>query len=340
MKGGRSTMSTRKICVVPLLLALVLALLWGASGASAGTNDTLRIVAAHGSIPTGAEDLVGGRLLTNTGRPIEKGRVTIDYAYPGERQWHPMTTFETNSNGIYGQRYIIPGTVYFRARFTGGGGYSATATNAVKVVGLGTVPADGTEYVDPANGCAYLVENGAWVGKYCLSQQVDSSGNTIPDMYNMYEFNAASTNHVGNYILEEYTGDPKFNEFRMPNLSIFQTAAWAAIPKATPTAEPVWEVPLAGKWTWVSTTQLISLLNTQAAAAAGQQAAPPASSTVTISGADSYTPAAYQDLVTGVRSVGGNAQLGASVSYLDTNTVLEPFDATICGEVNYVCWNY
>jgi hypothetical protein len=317
-----------------MLLALSAVGLWNAANASASTyNDYLEIRTANTNLPRGSEDVVGGRLRTASGRPIHNGAVTISYAYPGERSWKPITEFKTNSVGSYFHRYVIPGTVYFRAHFSGGGGFTPVTTGAIKVVTSNAVPADGTEYVDPKTGCAYVVENGTWVGKICILQQVDSSGKRIENMYNLYEFNAASSNHVGNYLMEEYSGDPKYIEYRIPNNALFETVAWAAVLRTDPSGSFIYEVPVGGKWTWVSQAELDRLLSAQVAAAAGQQAPPPAIETVNVSGDQTF-----QDFWNGIDRLGGNAQLGAAITNIYSRGVSEPFTPGICGEYGGYCY--
>jgi hypothetical protein len=332
-------MSIRKSFALPALLALALLCLWAtsSSASAAGANDTLLVRSANGSVAAGTEDVIGGKLLTSSGRPIRNGRVLIEYAYPGEH-FKAVTEIKTSSIGSYYHLYTLPSTVYFRARFVGGGGFTPLTTSYVKVNVTRAVPADGSEYIDPKTGCAYIAEDGAWVGKYCETQQVDSSGRRIADMYNLYEFDAASSDHVGNYMMEEYTGDPQFLEYRIPDSIVFQTVSWAAFPKADPGTEPLWDTPVGGTWTWLTTAQLRELMNAQAAAAAGAQVAPPAVDTVEISG--SYTAAMYQDFVNGIDNLGGNAALGAAASSVYSLGLSEPFTAGPCGEVNYECWDY
>ena len=324
--------------IVPLLalVAAVVCCLFGASHAAAATvNDSLELRIAHSSLPAGSEETVSGKLVSLSGKPIRNGKVLIEYAYPNEGPT-PITEFTTSTTGTFAHGYKVPTTVFFRAYFTGGGSFTPFLTKWLKVTTTKGVPADGTEYIDPHTGCAWVVENGAWVGKICESQQVDSSGNPIEDMYDLYEFNAASSNHVGNYMAELYTGDPTFNEYRIPNNVVFETVQWAAVPKNNPTAEPVWEVALGGQWAWVSTAQMKQLLGAQQAAAAGQAAAPPASDTITIP--NDWNTTLFGDFFNGIDHLGGNVQLGETFSKLYSLGISEPFTPGVCGEVNYTCW--
>ncbi len=59
--------------------ALILVCLWGASSASAASyNDYLELHVAHPAVAAGSEDVVSGKLVTSSGKPIRNGTVMVE----------------------------------------------------------------------------------------------------------------------------------------------------------------------------------------------------------------------------------------------------------------------
>ncbi len=322
----------RRLCLA-VVAALLIWLAAGSPRAEAAPLPYLKISVSKIKVPVGGGTEVKIKLANSSGTPIQGGLVDIEYAFPG-KYWTTLEEVETNARGGYSNVYAVPATVDLRARYLGGHGFSAAKTTKVRVTTYTGIPAEGSEYWNPKDGCMYEVEHRAWVGKICSRQLVDSSGVRIEDLFDLYEYDAASSTHVGKFLLEENTREPGWFEFRIPGDSLFDVVEWAALKESEPTAAPSFEVILDGKHTWISEAELKADLQAQQAAAAGQQAAPPSTSTVSVGGES--TPQAFTDLLNGFDALGGSEELEQAFSGVYSLNLMDPVDTWVtCGDDCY-----
>jgi hypothetical protein len=321
---------------VVCLLAISVLVFAGGAEASASTVPSLELWASKTRVPVGGGIELRVKMATPSRVPIEAGDVHIEYAFPGQR-WTTLTELETNSRGRYSNTYAIPVTVDLRARFLGSSRFHPVTTGRIRVSTYKGIPAEGSEYWNPRDGCGYVVEHRVWVGKICSRQLVDSSGRRIEDLFDLYEYNPSSSTHAGNFVVEQNTEEPGWFEFRVPGNSLFEVVLWAAIKESEPSAPPAFEVDLGGKDVWISEAELKRDLEAQRAAAAGQQAAPPATQTVTIGGVPPSAEQALDNMLNGFDALGGSEELAQSFSAVYSLNLMDPVNTYVCGSSGFLC---